>query len=443
MPALARERKGVDAELRKCEFWQRQMRTPAPNRDSRSRRFFSGVVLSLAALASSACKKDEISSEPKVRRTAPSATASASPPSASPPPSASAKPGGLPTPQEPVTPPTNDHERKYRDLLGRARRLQKSGDIEGAEQAFIAATGSGQDVYYRAIAELSYFELQQRSQPTTSIEAQFLVASASPEPDVRGQVWFNLATLYRDIGQNEAERAALARSLALNPTAAAQSRLGQRSACVAEISSRIPPTEATIQTGWAGVCGSLALCPDAPTSEAEARKLACLECSGSAAEPDQSHGCAGAPPWRSSYGYQHFRQWTAFIAPAGPGQFFVVVQNVGGWPAVCSSYSDYSVELAGDTIHMTEQFTASSIARGRDTPQADPENGLCWEAPETRTHTFYDVKSAKVLASVQVVDALPVKVTLDAAARKVRLSGGGCDGSVPLDGSNRWVGASR
>jgi len=398
------------------------------------------VVLLPAALVPTACKKDEITSEPKARRPAPSASAVAS---ASPRPSASTVLGGLPTPPASVTPPTADHERKYRDLLGRARKLQKNGDLAGAEQAYIAATGSGQDVYYRAIAELSYFELQQRSQPIAEIEAQFLVASASDEPDVRGPAWFNLATLYRDTGHDEAERAALARSLAANPTAAAKSRLGQRSTCVAEISSRIPPTEAFIQTGWREVCSGLALCPDAPASEEEARKLACLECSGSAAEPDQSHGCPGAPPWRSSYGYQHFRQWTAFIAPAGPGQFFVVSQSVGGWPAVCSPYTDYSVDLAGDTIHMTEKVTGSSVARGRDTPQADPENGLCWEAPETRTHTFYDVKSAKVLASVRVVDDFPVEVTLDAAARKVRLSGGGCDGSVPLDGSNRWVGAPR
>jgi len=397
-------------------------------------------MLSLAALASSACKKDEISSEPPAQRTTPSASATVS---ASPPPSASATPGGLPTPAAPATPPTSDHERKYRELLGRARRLQKSGDLEGAEQAFIAATGSGQDIYYRAIAELSFFELQQHSQASANIEEQFLVASASPEPELRGQVWFNLGTLYRDTGQPEAERAALARSLAANPTAAAKSKLGQRSACVAEISSRMPITEAMLQTGWTGVCRGLGLCTDADVSEDEARKLACLESSGSAAEPDQSHGCTGDPPWRSSYGYQHFRMTTAFIAPAGPGQFFVVVQSVGGWPAVCSPYSDYSVKLADGTIHMTQEFTDSNIARGRDTPQADPENGLCWETPETRTHTFYDVKSGKVLASLQTVDDLPVEVTLDAAARKVRLSGGGCDGSVPLDGSNRWLSTPR
>lgn len=415
--------------------------TPAIATDSRSKAakvLAASVAMMLAAIAFSACRNDEAAPEPAARLAPRVASAGASASASAPAPSRA--PGS--TPATVAYPNTDaDHERKYRELLGRARRLQKAGDLAGAEQAFIAATGSGQDVYHRAVAELSFLDLDLGKRPRAEIEAQFLVASASPESDVRGQAWFNLARLYREAGEPEAERAALARSLAESPTAAAKSRLGQRSTCVAEVGPRTPRAKPVIVTGWVGVCRELQLCNDAPVSEEEARKLACLECSGSAAEPDESHGCSDSPPWRSSFRYQHYGMDLAFIAPTTRGQFFVIASRVGGWPAICGSLFDYSADLAGDTMHIREQLTASDVARGRDAPQADAVNGLCWDAPETRSHTFYDTKTAKLLATLQLVEGLPVEVTLDAAARRVRLAGGGCDGSLPLDGSNRWLSA--
>jgi len=88
-------------------------------------------------------------------------------------------------------------------------------------------------------------------------------------------------------------------------------------------------------------------------------------------------------------------------AQYGPGQFFVIASRVGGWPAICGSRFDYSADRAGDVMHVTDRLTASDVARGRDTPQADCVNGLCCDSPETRSHTFYDVKTGKLLATLQ------------------------------------------
>jgi hypothetical protein len=78
-----------------------------------------------------------------------------------------------------------------------------------------------------------------------------------------------------------------------------------------------------VVSGWAGVCRHLSLCSDAAISEAEARKKACVECSGSAVEPAASHGCESESPWRFTYQYLHYAYDKASIAPAGAGRFFV------------------------------------------------------------------------------------------------------------------------
>ena len=57
---------------------------------------------------------------------------------------------------------------------------------------------------------------------------------------------------------------------------------------------------------------------------------------------------------------------------------------------------------------------------------------------ETTTATF-DLKTAKLLAQVSVAHGHPVEVRLDDAARRLVLSGGGCDGYLPLDGSTRFI----
>ncbi|HEX2736323.1 MAG TPA: hypothetical protein VHM70_32195 [Polyangiaceae bacterium] len=317
---------------------------------------------------------------------------------------------------------------KYAKALAHARKLQSQGD-PGAEAAFVAAAGKGQDMYFRAIAELGFSHL-----PAEAAEHELLVATTGPDAEVEGQAWFNLASYYQSNGQPEAERAALARSIAANPTPAAKRKLGQRSACLAEFGARNVTLSPAQVEGWVGVCETLGLCSGV-TDETEARNAACLTGSGSASDPDTSHGCKGPAPWMSTYGHEWFTDNAAIIAPSTPGHFWVAQLRTGGWPAKCSGFVDLEVELLGKVLHVTEKSAPSQTAPDRDIPLNDPENGLCWDEPELSTHEFYDPKSNQLLAAFTLVGDDSIELEPDAGGHRVRLHGSGCDGSLMLDGS--------
>jgi hypothetical protein len=323
--------------------------------------------------------------------------------------------------------------KKYRAELSRARKLQADLKLEEAAEAFVRATGTGQDMYYRAIAELAYFDMTQGKSPREEAEFELLVATQSPEYEVRGQAWFNLATLYRDHGRPEASRAALARSLSARDNAKVRSQLGTRSACTAELGPREAAVQPEFVTGWTGVCEYLGLCEGQP-SPAEARKNSCVSAT-TAAEPPDSHGCNDDPPWLSTFNYQWYAMDQAFIAPAGTNRFLVTKTRVGGWPAPCHPLNDFVMEVEGGYVRLTQRFTALQPARGHDTPQIDPENGLCWTAPEVVSVAVHSLRSGKLLAAFSTVGDLSIEAKLDAAGQRLVLSGGSCDGFVRLDGS--------
>lgn len=386
------------------------------------------VLLTLAA-----CRSKSPPPAPSAPPSAPASVAASALPSAAP----STAPPLAPTVSRPSGDAALELEqrlaKKYRAELARARKLQADLKLEEAAEAFVRATGTGQDLYYRAIAELGYFDMTQGKASREEAEFELLVATDSPESDVRGQAWFNLATLYRDIGQPEASRAALARSLSSRDNARVRAQLGKRSACSVELGPRRAAIEPEIVTGWTGVCEHLGLCDGQP-SQAEARKNACVTAT-SAAEPPESHGCTDDPPWLSTFNYQWYAMDQAFIVPAGEGRFLVTKTRIGGWPAPCQPQNDFVVEVEGDYVRLTQRYTELQPARGHDTPQLDPENGLCWTAPEVVSVAVHSLRSAKQLTAFSTVAGFSVEARLDAAGQRLVLSGGGCDGFVRLDGS--------
>ncbi len=304
-------------------------------------------------------------------------------PTALPSASASAKPSAVPsdapssTPSlaSPATRPSGDaalelEQRlatKYRAELSRARKLQTDRKLEEAAEAFVRATGTGQDTYYRAIAELGYFDMTRGKASREEAEFELLVGTESPESEVRGQAWFNLATLYRDHGKPEASRAALARSLSARDNVKVRAQLGTRSACTAELGPREAAVQPEFVTGWTGVCEYLGLCEGQP-SPAESRKNSCVSAT-TAAEPPDSHGCNDGPPWLSTFNYQWYAMDQAFIVPAGTNRFLVTKTRVGGWPAPCHPLNDFVMEVEGGYVRLTQRFTELRPARGHDTPR--------------------------------------------------------------------------
>ena len=322
--------------------------------------------------------------------------------------------------------------------LARARKLQNEGKSEAAAAAFVEAAGTGERLDLRAVVEHAWMVFQQNPEDET-LEVEFLAGTGSEDRELAAQSWYNLSRLHKAKNQLEAERAALARSLALRDNSVVRQKLAGRSTCVVEMSARNLGVQPQVVSGWKGVCEALSLCsPGDQVSSGEARKRACVECSMSAAEPDTSHGCAGDGPWKSSSAYLHFSYSTAWIAPLQRERFFVSSWREGSWPAICRGSSSPSWDQVGGWGHVTLTAQDMVVLRGRSVPQGDPENGGCVEAPETVSHGVYELATGKLLAAFQTSDDR-VGIRVDVTGRRVSMQGGGCNGHMPLDGSMRWV----
>ncbi len=322
--------------------------------------------------------------------------------------------------------------------LARARKLQSEGNTEAAATAFVEAAGTGESLDLRAVVEHAWMVFQSHPEDET-LEVEFLAGTGSEDRELAAQSWYNLSRLHKAKNHLEAERAALARSLALRDNSVVRQKLAGRSPCVVEMGARNLGVQPQVVSGWTGVCEALSLCsPGEPVGSEEARRRSCVECSMSAAEPDTSHGCAGDGPWTSSSAYLHFSYSTAWIAPLHDNRFFVSSGREGSWPAICRGSSSPRWEQVSHLGYVKVTTYDMAVLRGRSVPQGDPENGGCVEAPETVSHGVYDLASGKLLAWLDTASNV-ADIRVDADRRQVVLEGGGCDGYVPLDGSMRWV----
>jgi hypothetical protein len=76
---------------------------------------------------------------------------------------------------------------------------------------------------------------------------------------------------------------------------------------------------------------------------------------------------------------------------------------------------------------------------GRPLPENGNEQGVCLEAPGPTTTALFSTATGKLLGAVSVPPGFDVELRIDDDARRLALSGGGCDGHVPLDGTMRFV----
>jgi MYXO-CTERM domain-containing protein len=344
--------------------------------------------------------------------------------------------------------------------VARARHKLSQGQEDQAISEFELAIDQEDPPDPAALGELTFVELKAGKLSAEAAVEQLRVAlAAGPTRQVEAQLWFNLGLAYERLGPAGAPsaqhlewaRAAWVRSAAARSTPAVEKRLAGKSRCEVVIEPSLGGWSAPkVVKGWVGVCRKLSLCSDAGISEAEARARACVECSMSAAEPDRSHGCETEPPWESSYQYMHFSHTKAFIAPAGAGRFFVTAVGEGAWPAVCRGTSEARWELHGNLVVESVDATPMTDSRTRPTPQADAERGRCWQPLGERLVWVYELSSARALAGIRMwpgvgeaMDRVNVDYSISEDGKRLELTGGGCDGFVPLDGSAKWVASSK
>lgn len=326
--------------------------------------------------------------------------------------------------------------------LAKARRLLAEGKDKEAEEAFVDAAGREEALDLRAVVEHAYMVL--RANPDDeNLESELLAGTGSKDRELAAQAWYYLALLHAANKRPEAERAALARSLELRDQPVVRAMLAGRTTCLVETDARVVSAQPRVVSGWSGVCSELGLCASGEAvDEAEARKRACVECSGAANEPDKSHGCKGSGPWESSFEYMHFSRSVAWIAPAGGNRFLLSSTREGSWPATCRGSASSTWNKRGAFAHVKQTNDGLCSLRGRDVPQGNPDTGGCLQGPETVSHGVFDLATGKLVAGIGTAPGHEIKVEVDAGNRRVVLRGGHCDGYVPLDGSMRWVAGS-
>lgn len=344
--------------------------------------------------------------------------------------SASGRPAAVRVPPEPLS-------AECKAALARARKLQVDGDYEQAKAEFVRAAGAGDSPNLQPLVELGYMDLTKSGAADEA--ALFLRAGTrAGDPVLEGQAWYNLSLFYAQSTDVEAERAALARSLAVRDNTTVKAKLGARSRCVAEIGPRngAPLLTPAVVAGWNAVAEHVGRGSDG--SPAEARAAACVECSCNASDPDTSHGCPGAGPWDIGYGYQWYTYNKGFIAQLPQNRFFVSFGRVGTFYQTCSSAPEPSWKQQGAYAIATLEDDEVTPFPGRPVPQEGGE-GACLRGPGSTTTAVFALGTAELRGTVTVVAGHPVDVRVDEAAKRIVLSGGGCDGFVALDGKNRLV----
>jgi hypothetical protein len=362
--------------------------------------------------------RDAVSAQPQPLVSAPSTSASAPP---------------LAKPQRTPAEPLDD---ACRAALLRARKLQADGELERARTEFLRAAGEKQVVNLQPLVELAYMELTRGGGSTDEAALLLRAGTSSSDTTLEAQAWYNLSLLHAQKGETEAERAALARSLARRENKTVSSKLAGRSRCVAEVVNQTD-VKPVIVSGWKQVCARLGRCDDTVASDDDARKAACVWTRYGG--EDEIHGCAEQGPWESTWNYSWFTNDIGFIAPLSGGRFFVASGRAGGWPARCTGNWWPKFELRGTYLVTEIEQGLLDAMPGRPLPENGNEQGVCLEAPGPTTTALFSTATGKLLGAVSVPPGFDVELRIDDDARRLALSGGGCDGHVPLDGTMRFV----
>ena len=162
-----------------------------------------------------------------------------------------------------------------------------------------------------------------------------------------------------------------------------------------------------------------------PTSEAEARRRACIH--NDLSEVTGRDVCKGKGPWVVQTGHMHFHDHNTIILPLPAGRFALFAYFTGGG---CRGGEQASLELRGDVIEVSEQIVgiAADASLCDDGPR-DAMSGACIASTEQRT-TFHDAGTGKALL---VLSEREPGERFSIQGTKLRRSGvAGCDETVDL-----------
>ena len=345
-----------------------------------------------------------------------------------------------PPPSSPRRPPAAPLDAASQAALGRARKLQADGSFDEAKAEFLKAWGGPGVMNLQPLVELGYMELQRGPGDAEEAAAFLRAGTASGDPVIEAQAWYNLSRVYSLTADTEAERATLARSLVRRANKTVESKLKGRSVCVAEVLQReYVQQSVAVVTGWQAVCENVGRCDGSVTGAAEAREQACVTAAG--ADHEDKHGCRDPGPWESSWNYSWFTFQASWVAPLSDNRFFVASGRGGGWPARCQTSSWPTWSQAGPYAVALIDESQLEPFPDRAGPFEDPEKGACLESPGPDVTAVYAAHTAKLLAAVRIPRDFGVTVKVDEAAKRLTLSGGGCEGYLALDGSMRFTAA--
>jgi len=360
-------------------------------------------------------------------------------PSSSAPPFSSAAPSARP-PTTPRRPPAAPLDAASQAALARARKLQADGSFGEAKTEFLKAWGGTGVMNLQPLVELGYMELQHGPGDADEATAFLRAGTASGDPVIEAQAWYNLSLAYALTADTEAERAALARSLARRDNKTVKNKLKGRSLCVAEVLQREDVQQSVaLVIGWQAVCENVGRCDGSVTNAAEARDQTCVTAAG--ADHEDKHGCQDPGPWESTWNYSWFSSQASWVAPLSHNRFFVAQGRAGGWPARCQASFWPTWSTAGPYAVAFIDESQLEPFPDRAGPLEDPENGACLESPGPDVTAVYAADTAKLLAAVRVPADFGVTVKVDEARKRLTLSGGDCEGYVPLNGSMRFMAA--
>lgn len=183
------------------------------------------------------------------------------------------------------------------------------------------------------------------------------------------------------------------------------------------------------------MCKFVAECTtDEELTEATAQRRTCALVDDGGEAPE----CSGEGPWKLAHPLVNFGRHEAWVSPLGNERFFV--DSGGSMSQYNTCTGDYSTAWTRSGNYVIATYTARPLwsVPGRPPPASGEPNAMCGASHEYTDTSIYEHATAKLVATVTALDKYPVTVEVDEKQRRVNLSGSGCDGFIPLDGSLQW-----